>query len=191
MKVIWYMVPEIWSSTDRIFLSFWTIFCSFTSLTTQKIKILKKWKKHLEILSLYICTINDNHLMHGSWDMECDGHSFFCNFRLFFALLPPNNLKNQNFEKLKKTSGNIAILNKCTKNHYHMLYCSLDIACNGCNCYFSFWGIFCPFTPLTARKKNKMKKKWKKRLEISFQTSVPKIMITYAILFLRYGVWQM
>ena len=35
------------------FLSFWTIFCPFTPLTTQKIKILKKWKKHLEILLFY------------------------------------------------------------------------------------------------------------------------------------------
>ena len=35
------------------FLSFWTVFCLFTPLTTQKIKILKKWKKHLEILSFY------------------------------------------------------------------------------------------------------------------------------------------
>ena len=37
------------------FLSFWTIFCHFTPLTTQKIKILKKWKNSLEILSFYIC----------------------------------------------------------------------------------------------------------------------------------------
>ena len=35
------------------FLSFWTIFCPFTPLTTQKIKILKNWKKHLEISSFY------------------------------------------------------------------------------------------------------------------------------------------
>ena len=32
------------------FLSFCTIFCPFIPLTTQKIKILKKWKKHLEII---------------------------------------------------------------------------------------------------------------------------------------------
>ena len=111
MTVIWCMVPQIWSATDRIFchfglffallppnnpklkfekmkkmprdiiilhmftindnymmycswdiehdgqnfLSFWTISCPFTLLTTQKIKILKKWKKHLEISSFYIC----------------------------------------------------------------------------------------------------------------------------------------
>ena len=48
MTIIWCMIPEIWSPTDRIFLSFW-IFCPFTPLTTQKLKILKKWKKHLEI----------------------------------------------------------------------------------------------------------------------------------------------
>ena len=48
------MVTEILSMTDRIFLSFWTIFCPFTPLTTQKIKILKKWKE-LEILSFYTC----------------------------------------------------------------------------------------------------------------------------------------
>ena len=35
------------------FLSFWTIFCPFTPLKAQKIKILKKWKKYLQILSFY------------------------------------------------------------------------------------------------------------------------------------------
>ena len=36
--------------------SFWANFCPFTPvppLTTQRIKILKKWKKHLEISSFY------------------------------------------------------------------------------------------------------------------------------------------
>ena len=59
---------------------------------------------------------------------------------------------------------------------------------DGCNCYFSFWVIFCPFTPpppphprpLSINPKNenfKKMKKGKKHLEISFYTSVPKIMI--------------
>ena len=53
-----------------------------------------------------------------------------------------------------------------------------------CNCYFSFSTIFCPFTPLTARKTKiskkwkKIKKKKKKQLKkSSFYTSVPKLMI--------------
>ena len=36
-------------------LSFWTISCPFTYLTTQKIKIQKKYKKHVDILSFYTC----------------------------------------------------------------------------------------------------------------------------------------
>ena len=39
------------------FLSFWTGFCSFTPLTTQKIKIWKKFKKCLETLSFYKCVL--------------------------------------------------------------------------------------------------------------------------------------
>ena len=44
-----------WSASEN-FLLFWTIFCPFTSLTTLKIKFLKKWKKKsLEISSIYTC----------------------------------------------------------------------------------------------------------------------------------------
>ena len=50
------------------------------------------------------------------------------------------------------------------------------MAHDGCNCYFSFWAIFQPFSPLTAQK-NENEKKKKKHLDISFYTSVPKIMI--------------
>ena len=84
----------------------------------------------------------------------------------FLPFYPPNNPKNQNFEKLKKTPGDIIILHKCTKNHDHMLYCSWDMARDGCNCYFSFWTIFCPFTSLKAQK-IKILKKSKEDLEIS------------------------
>ena len=40
--------------TRQNIFSFWTIFCPFIPLTTQKIKILKRWKKCLEI-SFYTC----------------------------------------------------------------------------------------------------------------------------------------
>ena len=45
------------------FLSFWNVFCPFTLLWTQKIKILKKWKKNPRCnIILHTCTINDNHI---------------------------------------------------------------------------------------------------------------------------------
>ena len=54
ITTIWYMVPEIWSVKDKIWRHFGPI-CSFTPLTTQKIKIFKTMKKKLEILSFYTC----------------------------------------------------------------------------------------------------------------------------------------
>ena len=63
------------------FLSFWTVFCPFIALTTQKIKILKNWKKLLEILS-YKWQSYDVWLSYGAWWTE------FCHFGPFFALLP-------------------------------------------------------------------------------------------------------
>ena len=40
------------------FLSFWTIFCFFiVSLTIWKIKTLKNWKGHLEVLLFYTCAL--------------------------------------------------------------------------------------------------------------------------------------
>ena len=123
----------------------------------------------------------------------------FCHFGLFFALFvreiwcmtdvivishfgllfpilySPKSPKNQNFEKMKKNPGNIIISHMCTKNYDQMKYGSWDMVHNACN-YFSFWAIFCPFTPITAWK-IKILKKWKKHLQMpSFYIRVPKIM---------------
>ena len=48
---------------------------------------------------------------YGDMDMEIWSATdrIFCHFGLFFALLPPNNLKNQNFEKMKKMPRDIII----------------------------------------------------------------------------------
>ena len=83
------------------FLSLWTIFCPFTSLTTRKIKILKNEKNTWRYYHFTPVTINDNHVMYGSWDMKLTDR-FFCYLDHFLPLYLPNNPKNQNFEKLKK-----------------------------------------------------------------------------------------
>ena len=138
------------------FLSFWTIFCSFASLTTPKINILKKWKKYLRDIILHMCTRNENHMMYGSWDKEHDRQNFFPIWTILCPFTPLTTqkikikkLKKQKQKKTKKnknkqkTPGNIIILHKYAKYHDHML-CSWDIACGRCN-YFSFWAIFCSF----------------------------------------------
>ena len=98
MKIIWCMIPEVWSAPDRIFLLSWTIFCPFTA---------QKMKKSLEISSFYtsapkimiIC-----YTVPEIWYMTDVILTF--HFGLFFALLPPpppNSPKNQIFKKMKKT----------------------------------------------------------------------------------------
>ena len=98
--------------------------------------------------------------------MKCTKQIFFVIFGHFLPFDPPppypllTAWKIKIFKNMKKTPGDIIILHKCTKNHDHRLYCSWGMARDRCN-YFSFWGIFCPFTPITAQKM-KIPIKWKK-----------------------------
>ena len=96
-----HMIYGSWDTkcNRQIFLSFWTIFCPFTPLTTWKMKILKKWKKtHGDNIILHKGTINDNHLMYGSWDMERDRHEFLSFWTVFF---PFSSLTTQKIKILK------------------------------------------------------------------------------------------
>ena len=65
------------------------------------------------------------------WGQNFDGQTEFLSFWTIFVPLPPNNPKNQNFEKMTKTPGDIIILHKFTKNHDHVLHCS-EAARDGC-----------------------------------------------------------
>ena len=148
-------------------MSFWVIFCPFSPLTNQKIKILKLKKKH------------------GVRQTE-----FFVILQRFLSFYPPIDLENQNFEKLKQPPGDIIILHKRIKNNDHTLYCFLDRAHNRFNCYFLSWAIFYPFTPLTAQK-IKIRKSEKKPWRYHHFTIVYQNSWSYATLFLRYGAWRM
>ena len=156
------------------FLPFCTIFLPFYPPNNLKNQNFEKWKKYGGIITLHLRTTNDDHMMYGSWDMEHDRHNFLSLFGYVLLFYAPNNLENQNFEKMKKY----------TKNHDHMPYCSWDMVRDECNCYFSFWVIF-PFYPRNSPRNQNLKKKRKKRLEISFYTSVPKIMIRHTVLEIR------
>ena len=116
IKIIWCMVPEIWSATDRTF-------CHYEPFFTLLLLI---WYMVFQI-----------------WSAT---DKFFVILDRFLPFCPPINPQNQNFEKLKKNPGAIIISHNCPKNHDHMLYCSLDMACNGFNCCFHF-GLFFTLLP--------------------------------------------
>ena len=68
------------------FLSFWVIFCPFTLLTTQKIKILEKMSKTTEdIIILHKCIKNHDRKPHCSWGMTHDRCNFYFSFWAIFC----------------------------------------------------------------------------------------------------------
>ena len=101
-------------------------------------------------------------MMHGFWDMVCDKWLLFLILGYFLPFYATNSPKNQNFEKMKNTPGEIIILHKCTTNYDQIMYDSWDMVCEGCN-YFSFWAIFCPFNLPSNSPKNPKKNLKKKK----------------------------
>ena len=95
------------------FLSFWTIFCPFTLLLTPKIKICNKFKrKTRDVILLHLCTINEDHMMYGSWDVRHDKQSFLS----FWVIWSLTFLTTWNIKILKKWK------NACEYYHFTLAY---------------------------------------------------------------------
>ena len=72
MTIIGFMIPEIWSATNRIFCHFGPFFALYhpNDSENQNFEKMKKKKKttttHGDIIILHMCTINVNHMVYGS-----------------------------------------------------------------------------------------------------------------------------
>ena len=102
---IWDTVPKIQSETE--FIVILGLFCPFTPAIAQKLKMSKKWR-HLEI-SFHksipkIMIIG--YIVLDIWRVM-DVISFHSG--QYFALLPPNSPKSENFKKMKRTPEDIII----------------------------------------------------------------------------------
>ena len=107
-------------------LSFWAIFCTFTPLTTRKIKILKKWKKHLDMSSFYTCMSKITII----WCMLPEIWSVTDKIFVilgYFSLLPHYWPRKLRFKKMYKTPGDITFFHISTINEDHMTHGSWDI----------------------------------------------------------------
>ena len=154
------MVPQTWSTTDRIFCHFGLDFVLLPPNNPKNQDFTEMKKAPGDIIILQMCSINDNHVIMfpQTWSTT---DRIFCHFGPFFVLL----------QKWKKDLQ-IIILHMCPINDNHMMYSSWNMECDGQN-FLSFWTIFCPFTFLTTQK-IKILQNWKKLLEIlSFYTCVP------------------
>ena len=135
----------------------------------------KKFAEYIIILQK--CVKTYNHVMYISWD-------FFVILVHFCPFTPPppcptplTTWKIKTLKKKKKTPGDIIILHICTKNHDHLLYCSLDMAWNRCNCCFFILGYFLQFYLSNSTKNQNLTKMKKTPGDILFHNSAPKIMI--------------
>ena len=145
-------------------------------------------KTHWGILNM--STINENHMLYHSWDMEHDRQDFFSFWTIFCLFTPPptlNNPENQNFEKMEKIPGDI-ILQKCTINDNHMIYGSWDMKCTRQNFFCHPGSFFVLLPPYQFEKWKFQKNEKKEHLDISsFYTSIPKIMI---ICYTIHEIWH-
>ena len=119
------MLLEIKIATDNDILGH---FLPFTTLTTQKDKILKKKNKKApgDIILLKICTINRDHMMYGFWNIRCNRHEFFVilgHFLHFYLLT----IWKSKLWNMKKIPRGIIILQMCTINDDHTMYGSWDM----------------------------------------------------------------
>ena len=96
---ICFLRSGVWDSL----LSFWAIFCPHNLMTTPKIKIWKNWKKKPgDIILLHMCTINQDQMMDGSWDIRREGQSFLSFWGIFCHLTLLTTRKIQLLKKWKK-----------------------------------------------------------------------------------------
>ena len=134
-------------------------------------------------------TRNDNHMIYGFSDIECNRQIFFVILGHFLPFYPLTARKIKIKNNPKKLPRDIIILHMCTKNYDQMMYGSWDMVCDGCN-YFSFWAIFCPFLALTAQK-IKIKENWKNTCRYHHFTYVYQKLWSDDTQFLRYDARQM
>ena len=74
-----------------------------------------------DIIILHKCTINDNRLIYGSWDITTTDIIFFVILGHTLPFYPSNSWKNENFTKMKKEPGDIVFYTNVPKI---MIICS-------------------------------------------------------------------
>ena len=120
---------------DFVILDHFLPFYLTNNLENQNFEKMKNMPEY--IIILYMCIINNNHMMNDSWDMEHDRQNFLLFWTTFCSFNPLTTRKIKMLEN-KKTHEDIIILPKCTKTYDHMLHCSWDRARDGSNFYFQF-----------------------------------------------------
>ena len=156
----------------------------FYPTTDPEIKIWTKWKKNPGyIILLHLCTINEDHMMYGSWDVVAQRTEFFVILRHFLPFDP--HLTTRKIKILKNENKSLEILSFHTRvPQITIIWCMVPEIWSAKDRIFSHFGlIFALLQPTPPPPTTPNLKKWKKLLRISlFYTSVPRIVIIFYIL---------
>ena len=143
---VWFLRYEAWRTEFFVILDH---FLSFYPPNNPKNENFEKMNK-INWRYYHFTYVNHKSQSYDVWFLRYEAWPTKCfvildRFLPFYPSLtapPPNNLKNQNFEKLKKTPGDIIIFQMFTINDNHMTYSFWDIVF-----VILLWTIFFPFTP--------------------------------------------
>ena len=108
---------------QTFFLSLWTVFVPLTLLTTKKIKILKNWKKPLEITLFYTSApkIMIIYMLYCFLDMAHNGFNYFSFWVIFYPFTSLTAPQKSKFRKTEK--------NPWRYHHFTQVYHKILIIC--------------------------------------------------------------
>ena len=99
MTIIWCMVPEIWNTTEYFLIL--DYFLPFYPPNNPENQNFEKMKKMPGDIILHMCTMHENHMMYGSWDMEHNRQNFV-SFDHFWPFYHLKQTRKPRSEKTKK-----------------------------------------------------------------------------------------
>ena len=83
---VWFLRYGAWQTKCFVIFDCFLPFHPSNKLKNQNFEKLKKIPG--DIIILHMCTINDNHMMYGSWDIECNGQNFLSFWTTFCTFTP-------------------------------------------------------------------------------------------------------
>ena len=146
-------------------ISFWHLLVNFEKPEKSefwKMKKKKCWRYHFK----HVHRKPQLYEVYGSWDIEWD--KIFLSFWTIFCSPPPfrpppNNPKNQNFEKMKKASGYVIISHLHTKKT--IISCMLTLIWSATDIFFChfrpFFALFPHYWPQKLKSGKNVKNTWK------------------------------
>ena len=140
MTIIWCMVPEIRSTTDRSYCHFGLFFALLLPYGPRKSKF---WKHENNVWRYHFTHVYQKWQSYDVWLLRYAvwWTKFFVILDCFLPFYPLNNPKNQNFAKMKKKHLEVLSFYTCV-NDNHIMNGSWEME-HDRQIFLSFWTISC------------------------------------------------